>query len=71
MVNLKLLNEKVNNSGLKLYAIAEKSGIQQPTLARRLKGLGEVTASEIMGLCKALDINKQEREEIFFATKVD
>jgi len=71
MVNLDLLNTKIKESGLKLCAVSAKAGMQQPTLARRLKGVGEVTASEIMGLCKALNLTKQEREEIFFAIKVD
>lgn len=71
MVNLELLNSTIDDSGITMVALAEKSGIKRPTLANRLKGIGEITASEIMGLCEALRLTKQEREEIFFAKKVE
>ena len=71
MVNLELLNSTIEDSGITMVALAEKAGIKRPTLSNRLKGMGEITASEIMGLCDALRLTKQEREEIFFAKKVE
>jgi DNA-binding phage protein len=54
-----------------MVAISEKSGIKRETLYQRLKGSGEFTASEIVGLVNALRLNKTQREAIFFSGKVE
>lgn len=71
MVDIVKLKEAVEDSGMTMVAISKKSGIERPTLYNRLNGVGEFTASEIMGMTKALRLNNREKEAIFFATKVE
>ncbi len=71
MVDLQLLKETIDESGMTMVAISEKSEIRRETLYQRLKGGGEFTASEIIGLVNALKLNKSQREAIFFKPKVE
>lgn len=71
MVNIELLKTVIDDSGMTMVAISEKSGIKRETLYQRLKGSGEFTASEIVGLVNALRLNKTQREAIFFSGKVE
>ena len=71
MTDLELLQQKIDDSGMKIIAIAEKSGILRATLYNRLAGKGDFTAREIVGLTKALNLTKEERDEIFFANQVE
>lgn len=67
MPNIDFLRQKMDDSGMTVVAIAEKSGILRETLYNRLNGRGDFTASEIVGLTKALNLTKPERDKIFFA----
>lgn len=67
MANIELLDKKIKESGMTMVSIAEKSGIVRETLYNRLCGKGEFTASEIIGLTKALKLTRAERDRIFFA----
>ncbi len=67
MVNYKLLNEKIQDSGMTMVAIAKKSGILRETLYNKLKGIGEFKASEITEISNVLNITTEERDRIFFA----
>ena len=71
MTDIVKLREVIEDSGMTMKAIATKSGILRPTLYNRLIGVGEFSASEIMGLCEALHLTKRQREEIFFAKQVE
>lgn len=71
MTDLVLLKSVIKESGMKMAAIARKAGICRPTLYNRLRGVGEFSAEEITGICKALNLNKTDRERIFFASKRD
>lgn len=66
MPNIKLLKEKIDDSGMTMVAIAEKSGILRETLYNRLNCKGEFTASEIVGITKTLNLSKSDRDTIFF-----
>lgn len=66
MPNIELLKEKIEDSGMTMVALSRKSNIVRETLYNRLAGVGEFTASEIVGLSEALRLSKSEREEIFF-----
>lgn len=70
MSNIRLLMEKIDESGMTMVAIAEKSGILRGTLYNRLNNKGEFTASEIVGITKALNLSKSDRDKIFFAKEV-
>lgn len=65
MVRLDELKVKIDDSGMTMMSIAEKSGIVRETLYNRLNGTGEFTASEIIGLTKALHLSTKERDRIF------
>ena len=54
-----------------MTAISSKAGILRETLYNRLNGIGDFTASEMMGLAKALNLTNAERDAIFFAEKVE
>ncbi len=66
MPNIDLLKAKISESGIPMTTIAKRSGIVRETLYNRLAGIGEFTASEIMGLSDTLRLTKTEREDIFF-----
>lgn len=59
------LNDKIDNSGMTMVAIAEKTGILKATLYNRLKGVGEFSAREIVSLTEVLHLSKGERDHIF------
>lgn len=67
MPNIELLKEKISDSGITMVALANKSDILRETLYNRLAGVGEFTATEIVGLTEALNLSKAEREKIFFS----
>jgi DNA-binding phage protein len=65
MPNIDALKEKIAESGITMANIAKKSGMNRVTLYNRLSGIGEFTASEIVGLSDTLKLTKAEREQIF------
>lgn len=71
MVDLTALKRVMDDSGMTMTAISKKSGILRETLYNRLKGVGEFTASEIVELSRTLHLTTGERDEIFFAPKVE
>ena len=66
MLNKELLKQKIDDSGMTMVAVAKHANIGRVTLYNRLNGKGEFTAPEIVGLTKALNLSKAEREKIFF-----
>ncbi len=66
MPNIAALKEKIADSGMTITTIAKRSGIVRETLYNRMSGIGEFTASEIVGLTETLKLSKAEREQIFF-----
>ena len=71
MTDIELLLSKIQESGMTMMAIAEKSGIERATLYNRLKGKGEFTASEIVSLSSVLRLSKPERDKIFLSANVN
>lgn len=71
MTDLKLLKRRIDESGMTMVAISQKTGILRETLYNRLNGKGEFTASEIVALSKVLTLSTVERSEIFFGEKVE
>jgi predicted transcriptional regulator len=70
MVDIEKLKKTIKDSGMTMVAVSQKSGITRETLYNRMNGIGDFTATEIIGLSKALNLKKSERENIFFKTKV-
>lgn len=71
MVDISALKEKIKDSGMTITAISKKSGILRETLYNRINGIGEFTASEIVGLTHALHLSKSERDQIFLNKKLN
>ena len=71
MTNNELLLSKIEDSGMTVVAICEKSCIDRATFYNRLKGRGEFTASEIVGISNALHLSKPDRDKIFLSTNVN
>lgn len=66
MPNLALLRNKIDYSGLTVTAIAKKAGLKRETLYNKLQGRSEFKASEISALTFVLQMNRDERDKIFF-----
>ena len=69
MVDLEKLKKRIDDSGMTMVAIANKSGIIRETLYNRLNGRGEFTASEMMSLSRVLNLPNVDRDDIFFASE--
>ena len=67
MVDMDLLKEKIEESGIPMTTLAEKTGILRETLYNRLAGRGEFKASEMAAIGNVLHLTVSERDEIFFA----
>lgn len=67
MADIKLLKKYIDESGMTMTAISEKSGINRVTLYNRLNGVGEFTVSEVVGLVEALRLKKPVRDKIFLS----
>ncbi|UWN97106.1 XRE family transcriptional regulator [[Bacteroides] pectinophilus] len=61
---MELLKKKMEESGMTVSAIADKSGILRETLYNRMK-TGNFYASEIVSLTRVLRLTRKERDEIF------
>lgn len=70
MADIELLKNKIESSGMTMTSVAKKSGIVRETLYNRLNGIGEFTASEIVGLSKTLRLSVEERDQIFLNEKL-
>lgn len=71
MVNIELLKQYIDDSGMTMVSIAKKAEMSRETLYNRLSGVGEFTASEIVGLSKALKLSNSIRNSIFFSNEVE
>lgn len=66
MVDSQLLREKIEQSGLKLQYIADKSNMTRFSLQKKIENVTEFKATEIMSLSEILGLSVAEREKIFF-----
>ena len=71
MTNTKLFRDKVKIAGLKYRHLADLLGITTFGLQKKIDGLTEFKASEIVVLSDALNLTPDEREAIFFARRGD
>ena len=69
MTNVKLLQEKIRQSGLKKGYIAMKMGIAPNTLTALLNNKAEFKVSHMQAICRVLNITDEaEIKAIFFDT---
>ena len=66
MTNVEMLKQCIENSGMTVTAVAEKTGMLRETFYNRLK-TGDFKLSEICSLVRVLRLNNKERDKIFFA----
>lgn len=66
MTDVDALRKRINDSGMTIVYVAEKSGILRETLYNRMK-TGDFKLSEIRALSRVLSLTKDERDNIFFA----
>lgn len=68
MTNVKLLEEKIRQSGLKKSYLAERIGVSRGTLSSLLSNKTEFKTSQVCALCEVLGITDDETiRAIFFA----
>ena len=68
MTNTKLLREKIDASGLKLYYIASQLWISPKALTMKIENQTQFKAAEIKRLSEILGIETaEEREQIFLS----
>lgn len=67
MSDIALLKDRIAETGMPMTTVAKRADMGRVTLYHRLKGMGEFTAPEIVGLTKALSLSIDEREKIFFS----
>lgn len=65
-MNLKLLNEKIEDFNVPLSTIAEKIGVSCQTLNLKLAGKRRFKASEANNISNILKLTTSERNQIFF-----
>lgn len=71
MVDVDLLMKLISESGMKISAVCEKSGIERRTLWNRLSNGKSYlfNVREIEGLSKTLRMNADMVQKVFFAKK--
>lgn len=65
MTNLEMLKAKIEESGMTIETLANRANMERYTLDRRLRGQGEFTVSEAVGISRALRLKVSERNDIF------
>ncbi len=70
MTNVIALKKRIEDSGMSMTYVAEKSGILRETLYNRMK-TGDFKLSEICALSKVLNLSRDERDSIFFANECE
>ena len=65
MTDVEKLKKCIDDSGMTMVAIAEKTGISRETIYNRMK-TGDFKLSEICALSRILRMSKEKRDEIFF-----
>lgn len=71
MTNSSMLKEKISSSGISITFLADKCKISRDYFYKKLNNEVEFKQSEIVALQEALHLDQVERNEIFFAEKVD
>ncbi len=65
-MDLNALKSKMKDSGMSMTFIAKKLDISRASLYKKLDGTSEFRISEVISICDALHLTKEERNSIFF-----
>lgn len=71
MVDVGLLKEKMENTGMTTKAICNKSNIVRGTLYNRFENPDLFSIGEVVALKKTLQLSTDDVNEIFFANDVE
>ena len=66
-VNTQLLEQKINESGLKQNYIIDQIGISAQAFGKKKNNLTPFRVAEAYVICDLLHIDKEEKAKIFFA----
>lgn len=69
MTNTEMLKRVIQDSGMKIIAIADKSGITRGRFYKILNG-ADCTASEIVKIGEVLRLTQKQRDDIFLSKNV-
>lgn len=69
MTNTEMLKQAIQDSGMKIIAIADKTGINRGRLYKILGG-ADCTASEIVKIGEVLRLTQKQRDDIFLRKNV-
>ena len=67
MTNTKMLNDAIEQSGLRMNYIAKKVGLTYQGLRNKIEGKREFKAGEIAALSDVLRLTSETRDQIFFS----
>lgn len=71
MTNTIELEVAIKRAGITKRELAEKLGLSEMGLYKKINNITEFKASEIYKICKILSIQKKDREKIFFSQNRD
>ncbi len=71
MTDTELLKDAIRKSGLKMQFVAEQLDLSYQGLNNKINNRSEFKTSEIQKLCNLLFLGVEDREQIFFANRVD
>lgn len=66
MTDSELLKNKIKESGVKMYHIADVLNISRYGLLKKINNESEFKVSEVLTMAKLLQLTTEEREKIFF-----
>ena len=69
-MNLKYLNNKIDEINIPITTIAEKMGLSRQSLYLKLNGLREFKASEMIKICDILRLTSEEKNFIFLQIRL-
>ena len=64
-IDTKLLEEAIENSGLRINYILEQLGISRQSFDRKRKNVDKFRQSEVYVLCDLLLLDKEQKKKIF------
>lgn len=70
MTDCKRLNDIIKASDYPINVIASKAGMTTQSLHNKRTGKREFTINEMLALCKILEIENSERDQIFLQQNV-
>ena len=67
MVNTDLLDQRIEDSGLKIGFIIEKLGLSRTGFDKKRRGINKFRVAEVYVICDLLNLSDEERHSIFYA----